>query len=121
MQLKYLLALLPLAAALPAPSLVRRATPRTFAELSISNGTAGNAAAEAAAVFPTPADLAAVSADDLSTLQTERETAEDAETDGFDPAIAAAGGDATSLQNGKIKNKVLKRKLTGYIYGWEIT
>jgi hypothetical protein len=57
-----------------------------------------------------PADLAAVSSTDLDTLQTERETAEDAETDAFDPAIDAATDDATqtALQNGKIKNKVLK-------------
>jgi hypothetical protein len=45
----------------------------------------------------------------LKTLQTERETAEDAETDAFNEAIDAASGDAkTALQNGKIKNKVLK-------------
>ena len=109
--------LLPLLATLAVSApLARRATPRTFAELSISSGTAGNAKAEADAIFPAPADLAAVSADDLETLKAERETAEAAETDGFNPAIDAAGGkntDAgTGLQNGKIKNKVLKRELT---------
>jgi len=53
--------------------------------------------------------LAGVSAGDLETLQTERELAEDAETDAFNPAVdAASGADATALQNGKIKNKVLK-------------
>ena len=43
-----------------------------------------------------------------------REAAEDAETDQFNPAIKAASGDeADALQNGKIKNKVLK--LTGEV------
>lgn len=85
-----------------------------------SNGTAGNAQAEANAVFPTPSDLASVSKDDLATLKTERETAEDAETDGFNPAIDAATDDATktALQNGKIKNKVLK--LTGEVLALQI-
>ena len=38
---------------------------------------------------------------------------EDAEvgTGGFNDEIAAASGDTTTLQNGKIKNKVLKLKL----------
>lgn len=85
-----------------------------------SSGTAGNAEAEAKTVFPTPSDLASVSSDDLDTLKTERETAEDAETDGFDPAIDDATDDATktALQNGKIKNKVLK--LTGEVLALKI-
>ena len=39
--------------------------------------------------------------------------AEAAETDtgGFNDELAAASGDTTSLQNGKIKNKVLKLQL----------
>ena len=74
-----------------------------------SAGTAGNAEAEALAKFPTPANLAAVSAADLDTLQTERETAEAAETDAFNQAVdGASGAAAQALQNGKIKNKVLK-------------
>ena len=58
-------------------------------------------------------DLASVSADDLQILQDARVMAEDAETGtgGFDDKIAAASGDTTTLQNGKIKNKVLKLKL----------
>jgi len=75
-----------------------------------SGGKAGTAQAEALAKLPiSTSDLAAVSAADLSTLQTERETAEAAETDAFNPAVdAASGAAATALQNGKIKNKVLK-------------
>ena len=58
-------------------------------------------------------NFAGVSADDLDTLQAARVVAEDAEvgTGGFNDEIAAASGDTTSLQNGKIKNKVLKLKL----------
>ena len=48
-----------------------------------------------------------------------REAAESAETDQFDPQIdAASGAEATALQNGKIKNKVLK--LTGEIQALNI-
>ncbi|KAJ9198960.1 hypothetical protein DTO021D3_8582 [Paecilomyces variotii] len=106
--------------AAPTNTIIRRGAARTFAELSISSGTAGNAEAEAKAVFPTPSDLASVSSDDLDTLKTERETAEDAETDGFNPAIDDATDDATktALQNGKIKNKVLK--LTGEVLALKI-
>lgn len=56
-------------------------------------------------------DLATVGAD-AATVESMRKLAEAAETDQLNPAIAAAtGADATALQNGKIKNKVLK--LTG--------
>ena len=50
----------------------------------------------------------------MQIIQNARVTAEDAETGtgGFDDEIAAAGsGDTTALQNGKIKNKVLKLQL----------
>jgi len=64
-------------------------------------------------------NLAGVSAADLATIQTERESAESAETEAFNPAIAAASGAAaTALQNGKVKNKVLK--LTGEVLGLQI-
>ncbi|EEA23529.1 hypothetical protein TMatcc_002409 [Talaromyces marneffei ATCC 18224] len=101
---------LALPSALALPTLNTRAAARTFAELTISNGTAGNALAEATAKFPVPADLASVPSADLKTLQAERVTAEDAETKAFNPAIKAATDSATktALQNGKIKNKVLK-------------
>ena len=108
-----LLALLPLALSAPTSLEERAALAVTpYNQLSISAGTAGNAQAEAIAKFPFTADqFATVSAADLATIQTMRESAENAETDAFNPAIAAATGDtATALQNGKIKNKVLKRK-----------
>ena len=106
------LVLLPFAFAAP---LERRAlTLQSYNDLSISAGTAGNAQAEALAKFPVDmSNLAGVSAADLKTIQTERESAESAESDAFNPAIDAATGDAaTALQNGKIKNKVLKCMLS---------
>lgn len=59
-------------------------------------------------------DLANVSAGDLQIINDARETAEDAEvgTGGFNDELdAAGGGDTTAIQNGKIKNKVLKLQL----------
>ena len=58
-------------------------------------------------------DLAGVSANDLAVIKAARLVAEDAETGtgGFNDEIAAASGSTTSLQNGKIKNKVLKLQL----------
>ncbi|KAG7446472.1 uncharacterized protein BT62DRAFT_1005768 [Guyanagaster necrorhizus] len=85
-----------------------------YADFQISDGVAGNASAEANAVF-IPSQTAK---EDLlpkqDNMQTMREAAESAETEGFDPAIAAASGaTADALQVGKIKNKVLK--LTGEV------
>ncbi|KAL9623851.1 MAG: hypothetical protein Q9160_001843 [Pyrenula sp. 1 TL-2023] len=96
--------------ALSSPIAKRALTLQAYNDLSISAGTAGNAQAEATAKFPVGSDLASVSAADLETIQTERESAEAAETDAFNPAVEAATDDATktALQNGKIKNKVLK-------------
>ena len=56
-----------------------------------------------------------MSADTLAAVKAMREAAEDAETSLFNPAIDAAASDAEAdaLQNGKIKNKVLK--LTGEV------
>ena len=60
-------------------------------------------------------DVANVSEGDLQILKDEREVAENAEVGagGFNERIAAATDDAeaTALQNGKIKNKVLKLQL----------
>ncbi|KAE8451961.1 hypothetical protein EG329_002125 [Mollisiaceae sp. DMI_Dod_QoI] len=92
--------LLALAAASPMPK-----------KAKISSGTAGNAESEANALFANidQTNLAGVSASDLKVIKGIHDVAEDAETDAFNPAIAAASGDAaTALQNGKIKNKVLK-------------
>ncbi|CCD44087.1 hypothetical protein QC760_002758 [Botrytis cinerea] len=86
-------------------------TSSAYNDFQISAGTAGKAEDEANALF-TGIDmnnLAAVSASDLKIIQGIHDAAEDAEVDGFNPAIKAASGDAaTALQNGKIKNKVLK-------------
>ncbi|KAF7537855.1 hypothetical protein G7054_g3377 [Neopestalotiopsis clavispora] len=88
----------------------RALTFQTYNDFQISSGTAGNALAEAQAAFPVDtSDLAGVSDADLAILKAARETAEAAETDAFNDAVDAASGDAaTALQNGKIKNKVLK-------------
>ncbi|ETS87579.1 hypothetical protein PFICI_01407 [Pestalotiopsis fici W106-1] len=87
----------------------RALTFQTYNDFQISSGTAGNALAEAQAAFPVSSDLASVSDSDLAIIKAARETAEAAETDAFNDAVDAASGDAaTALQNGKIKNKVLK-------------
>ncbi|EIW57929.1 uncharacterized protein TRAVEDRAFT_150580 [Trametes versicolor FP-101664 SS1] len=93
-----------------------------YADFQISDGTTGNAAAEANAVFVDPfagVDLATLDDSVADNIETMRQAAESAETDDFNPAIAAASGDAaTALQNGKIKNKVLK--LTAEVQGLQI-
>ncbi|RPA82042.1 hypothetical protein BJ508DRAFT_305946 [Ascobolus immersus RN42] len=115
----FLLALLPLT--LAAPIEKRALTLRTYDSMSISGGRAGNAQSEALAKFtaglgftglPNTQQALAVSANDLKILKVERENAEKAETEAFNPAIDRASGAAKdALQCGKIKNKVLK--LTG--------
>ncbi|KAJ7714129.1 hypothetical protein B0H16DRAFT_1896019 [Mycena metata] len=111
--------LVPALAAFAAPLPSKRAFSfalQSYDQFQISDGVAGNAEAEANAVFvtPFPADLTTVDATSLDNLGTMREAAESAETDDFDPQIAAAtGADAAALQVGKIKNKVLK--LTGEV------
>ncbi|KZP06916.1 hypothetical protein FIBSPDRAFT_818286 [Athelia psychrophila] len=93
-----------------------------YSAFQISDGTAGGAQAQANAVFVDPfagCDLSTVDATSLKNLQTMRLAAEAAETDQFNAQVAAASGAAaTALQNGKIKNKVLK--LTGEIQGLNI-
>ncbi|KAF7291638.1 NAD(P)-binding protein [Mycena chlorophos] len=88
-----------------------------YSQFQISDQVAGDAEAHANAVFVTPfanVDLTTVDSTSLSNLGTMREAAEDAETDEFDPQIAAASGaTADALQVGKIQNKVLK--LTGEV------
>lgn len=95
---------------------------QAYADFQISDGVAGNAQAEANAVFVDPfngVDLSTVDSSTVETINTMREAAESAETDDFDPQIDAASGDAaTALQNGKIKNKVLK--LTGEVQALNI-
>ncbi|KAI0750050.1 hypothetical protein C8Q80DRAFT_1102193 [Daedaleopsis nitida] len=117
-----LLALTGLVAAAPIRHSRRAFKLLDYADFQISDGVAGNAQAEAAAVFLTPfqgVDLATVDDDTLDAVKTMREAAEDAETDQFNPAIEAADGAAAdALQVGKIKNKVLK--LTGEIQAIQI-
>jgi len=113
-------------AAAPVPAstgLVRRAFQLLdYADFQISDGTAGNAQAQANAVFVDPfanVDLSTVDDQTAADIETMRQAAESAETDQFDPAISAASGSAaTALQNGKIKNKVLK--LTAEVQGLNI-
>ncbi|KAH6681982.1 hypothetical protein B0J14DRAFT_228078 [Halenospora varia] len=96
-------------------------TAQAYNDIQISSGTAGNAEAEANALFASidMNNLAAVSAADLKIVKGTHDAAEDAEVQAFNPAIAAASGDAaTALQNGKIKNKVLK--LTAEVLGIQI-
>lgn len=88
-----------------------------YAQFQISGGVAGNAAAEANAVFVDPfanTDLSTISDTVRDAIETMREAAESTETDQFNPAIdAATGAEKDALQVGKIKNKVLK--LTGEV------
>ncbi|KAH9847839.1 hypothetical protein C2E23DRAFT_897857 [Lenzites betulinus] len=105
------------------PRLSKRAfVLQSYADFQISDGTAGNAQAQANAVFVDPfdgVDLATVDSATLDAVQTMREAAEAAETDQFNPAIAAASGtEADELSAGKIKNKVLK--LTGEVQALNI-
>ena len=107
-------------------------TVQTYDEFSVSAGVAGSALAEVNAKFPVcfsfappipphtntqkvdQSNLAGVSASDLAIISSAAQISEDAETGtgGFNDAIEAAGGTETTagkaLQNGKIKNKVLK-------------
>jgi len=112
----------------------RALTVQSYADFQVSDGVAGNALAEVNANFPVRAhsprkhtttdpfqidtsDLASISAADLEIIKDAREVAEDAETGtgGFNEQIDVAGGKntaaGTTLQNGKIKNKVLKLQL----------
>ncbi|KAI5889772.1 uncharacterized protein SCHCODRAFT_02511048, partial [Schizophyllum commune H4-8] len=89
---------------------------RSYADFQISDGVAGDAEAEANAVFVDPFDGVDLATDNIQTM---REAAEDAETEKFNSAIEAASGDAAdALQVGKIKNKVLK--LTGEVQALKI-
>ncbi|KAF1938196.1 hypothetical protein EJ02DRAFT_469076 [Clathrospora elynae] len=83
----------------------------TYNDISIAGGQAGNAQAEALAVFsaldlqnPENIDPA-----DIKFLNKVNNVANKAEDGAFNTAVAAATGDAAAqIQNGKIKNKVLK-------------
>ncbi|KAJ4376004.1 hypothetical protein N0V83_001284 [Neocucurbitaria cava] len=100
------------ATSLGAPTTKRALTAQSFNEFTVSGGVAGNALAEVNANFPVDTtDLAGVSASDLAIISSAAQISEQAEvaTGGFNDALKAVSGDAaTALQNGKIKNKVLK-------------
>lgn len=95
-----------LATAFPTPkrSLTRRAAvlgDTTYDAISISGGTAGDAEAEALAVFSALDlnDLANVDPADIAFLGAVNDVANDAETDAFNVALdGAAGDEATAIQ-----------------------
>ncbi|TVY20840.1 hypothetical protein LARI1_G002170 [Lachnellula arida] len=90
-------------------------TVQTYDDFSVSSGVAGNALAEVNAKFPVhrPKQFRRLAASDLAIIASAAQLGEQAETatGGFNDAVAAAGqttAAGTALQNGKIKNKVLK-------------
>ncbi|RDW77528.1 hypothetical protein BP6252_05581 [Coleophoma cylindrospora] len=88
-----------------------------YNDLSISGGVAGNAQAEALAVFTKfgldPNNLGSLTAGDLKFLSDVNGVCNDAEKGVYNAAVSAASGTAAeSLQIGKIKNKVLKLTAT---------
>ncbi|KAI8185348.1 hypothetical protein K4K51_011756 [Colletotrichum sp. SAR 10_75] len=100
-----------LAAALPTASQVdaaldkRALVDRTYAEIQISDGVAGNAADEAKAKFPV--DPTTASAADLQVVKKAAQLVGDAENLAFVPA----NDKSQEASNGFIKNKVLKNYL----------
>jgi hypothetical protein len=83
-------------------ALTKRAifSPSSYNDLSISGGTAGGAAQAALnRLGPLPNDLTTVDQEDIDFLDTVNSICNDAEKDGFNPAIEAASGDeADALQ-----------------------
>ncbi|XDG08634.1 hypothetical protein ABKA04_008249 [Annulohypoxylon sp. FPYF3050] len=90
-------------------------TQKSYNDISISGGVAGNAENEALAVFSAldQNNLASADKDDIDFLKSVNSICNDAEDEAFNTAIDAASGDAAdALQRGKIKNKVLKLEAT---------
>jgi len=88
---------------------------QSYSDLQISDGKAGNAEQEAASKFQglDTGDLSKVSDADVKLIKGIHDIAEKAEVEAFNPSIEKATGDeAKALQNGKIKNKVLKTSAT---------
>nr|ARK07241.1 putative secreted effector protein CSEP019 [Podosphaera xanthii] len=88
---------------------------QAYNDFSVSDGTAGQAEQDVNKLFSKidMNNLASVSAEDLKIIKATHDVAEDAEVQGFNPAIAAATGEeAKALENGKIANKVLKTTAT---------
>lgn len=87
----------------------------TYNALSISSGVAGNAEAEALALFSALplSDPSTISRADITFLNQVNKAANGAETEAFNPAIeAASGAEKDALAAGKTKNKVLKLMAT---------
>ncbi|KAH7382098.1 hypothetical protein BKA64DRAFT_220552 [Cadophora sp. MPI-SDFR-AT-0126] len=109
------LALATLSVAAPTPLKARGVLgTQSYDDLSVSGGVAGDALNEVLAKLPIDtSDLANVDQADIDFLGDVNDIANDAETEAFNVAIAAATGDEkVALQNGKIKNKVLKLEAT---------
>ncbi|RYP44241.1 hypothetical protein DL768_009274 [Monosporascus sp. mg162] len=88
---------------------------KTYDEISISGGVAGNAEQEALNVLSglNFNDLASATEDDIEFLDSVNQICNDAEENAFNVAIEnASGEEADALQRGKIKNKVLKLEAT---------
>lgn len=117
-QITTVAALAALSSALPTLK-VRQSGPvladTTYDAISISGGQAGNAEAEALAVFSAldTSNPANIDPADIAFLGAVNDVANDAETDAFNPAIeGATGAEADALEAGKTKNKVLKLMAT---------
>lgn len=101
--------------AAPTTLLGRQAQAKTYDELSISGGVAGNAQQEALQALGDIDlnNLAAATEEDIDFLDSVNSICNDAEKEAFNTAIDAADGEeADALQRGKIKNKVLKLTAT---------
>ncbi|CAG8951263.1 hypothetical protein HYFRA_00008012 [Hymenoscyphus fraxineus] len=92
-----------------APLSTRALGTKTYNELSISGGTAGDGEAEALAKLDVGSDFAAVSKEDIKFLNDVNDLGNAAEKEGFNPLIESATGDEKiAAANGKTKNKILK-------------
>ncbi|KAI1630630.1 small secreted protein [Biscogniauxia mediterranea] len=90
-------------------------TQKTYDQISISGGVAGNGEQEALAVFSELDlnNLANADEADIEFLDSVNSICNDAEKEAFNTAIDAADGEeAAALQRGKIKNKILKLEAT---------
>lgn len=117
-QITTVAALVAISSALPTLK-VRQSGPvladTTYDAISISGGQAGDAEAEALAVFSAldTSNPANIDAADIAFLGAVNDVANDAEKEAFNPAIeAATGAEADALAAGKTKNKVLKLMAT---------
>ncbi|RYP78934.1 hypothetical protein DL771_000319 [Monosporascus sp. 5C6A] len=88
---------------------------KTYDQISISGGVAGNAEQEALSALSGLDfnNLASATQDDIAFLDSVNKICNEAEKNAFNEAIdRASGEEADALQRGKIKNKVLKLEAT---------